>query len=79
MTGNQGVSMPTIEVDPENRTAEADDEFWGINVVMAKTGLSRSTLYAYVAIGLFPKQRHLGVRRIAWLASEIRAWIASRP
>jgi prophage regulatory protein len=78
MTGNQGASPPAIMVTPSN-TFDADDEFWRINVVMAKTGLSRSTLYAYVANGLFPRQRHLGVRRIAWLASEIRAWIASRP
>lgn len=69
---------PTIIVSPKN-TLESDDEFWGLKAVMAKTGLSRSTLYAYVAMGLFPRQRHLGVRRIAWLASEIRTWIATRP
>jgi len=71
--------MPTIDVSPESRTASIDDEFWGLKAVVAKTGLSRSMLYAYVAIGLFPRQRHLGVRRVAWLASEVRAWIASRP
>ncbi len=47
--------------------------------MLAKTGLSRSTLYACVSIGLFPKRRRLGVRRIAWLASDFRAWMASRP
>ena len=78
MTGNQGVSSQIVIASTKN-AFESDDEFWGINVVIAKTGLSRSTLYNYVAIGLFPKQRHLGVRRIAWLASDIRAWIASRP
>jgi prophage regulatory protein len=56
-----------------------DDELWGIKRVMEKTGLSRSSVYAYVASGVFPKQRHLGPRRIAWLASEIQAWIATRP
>jgi prophage regulatory protein len=71
--------MPTIDVSSEITTASVDDEFWGLKAVLAKTGLSRSTLYAYVAIGLFPRQRHLGVRRVAWLASEVRAWIASRP
>ena len=35
----------------------------------AKTGLSRSTLYAYVATGAFPMQRRLGRHRVAWLAS----------
>ena len=29
--------------------------------------------------GLFPKRIHLGPCRVAWLAAEIEAWIASRP
>ena len=57
----------------------ADEELWSLKVVMAKTGLSRSTLYAYIAVGAFPMQRRLGKRRIAWFASEVRNWIASRP
>jgi prophage regulatory protein len=74
----KGVAMPTIDVSTE-KTLAVDDEFWSLKAVLAKTGLSRSTLYAYVSIGMFPKQRHLGVRRVAWLASEVRAWISSRP
>lgn len=57
----------------------SDEELWSLNVVRAKTGLSRSTIYAYIAIGAFPVQRRLGPRRIAWLSTEIRAWIRSRP
>ena len=56
-----------------------DDEFWSLKVVKAKTGLSRSTVYAYISAGSFPMQRRLGRRRVAWLASEVRAWIMSRP
>lgn len=63
----------------EGEASRDDDELWGVKTVVTKTGLSRSTLYAYVTIGLFPKQRHIGVRRVAWLASEVRAWIVSRP
>jgi prophage regulatory protein len=55
------------------------EELWSLRVVMAKTGLSRSTLYTYVAAGAFPAQRRLGPRRVAWLASEVDAWITSRP
>ncbi|MGE0705961.1 MAG: helix-turn-helix transcriptional regulator [Pirellulaceae bacterium] len=58
---------------------QLDDEFWGLKVVVKKTGLSRSTIYAYVASGSFPMQRRLGRRRIAWLASQVKKWIASRP
>jgi prophage regulatory protein len=56
-----------------------DDELWGFKTVITKTGLSRSSVYGYVARGIFPRQRRLGPRRVAWLASEVRAWIASRP
>ena len=56
-----------------------DEELWSLKVVMAKTGLSRSTLYGYIAVGAFPTQRRLGKRRVASYASEVRNWIASRP
>jgi prophage regulatory protein len=56
-----------------------DDELWSLKVVLAKTGLSRSTLYTYISAGMFPTQRRLGPRRVAWLASEVQAWIISRP
>jgi prophage regulatory protein len=71
--------MPTTDVDSETTTNRDEVEMWGLKTVVAKTGLSRSTLYAYVSIGLFPRQRRLGVRRIAWLASDVRAWMTSRP
>lgn len=56
-----------------------DDELWSIKTVRNKTGLSRASIYKYVALGLFPRQRHLGPGRVAWRASEVRAWIESRP
>jgi prophage regulatory protein len=57
----------------------ADEELWNLGKVVARTGLSRSTLYAYIAQGLFPKQRQLGPRRVAWLASEVLGWMNSLP
>lgn len=68
MTANGAKSAP-----------QSDDELWSLKVVVKKTGLSRSTIYAYVAHGAFPRQRRLGPRRIAWLASEVQAWMAGRP
>ena len=59
--------------------ATPDEELWSLNVVKAKTGLSRSTIYAYIAIGIFPVQRRLGRRRVAWLSTEVKTWIVSRP
>jgi len=56
-----------------------DDELWSVRTIAAKTGLARSTIYAYVKQGLFPRQRRLGPGRVGWRASEVRNWIASRP
>jgi prophage regulatory protein len=70
--------------DAPHRTAghgqePVDEELWSLKVVLAKTGLSRSTLYTYIGAGSFPTQRRLGKRRVAWFASQVKAWIASRP
>lgn len=48
--------------------------------VIRITGLSRSTIYAEIAKGNFPKQIRLtGKRRVGWLESAIIQWIESRP
>ena len=46
--------------------------------VRAKTGLSRSHLYALAQQGLFPKQVKLTERSSAWVESEVQGWIDSR-
>ena len=46
--------------------------------VESLTGLSRSTIYAGVAAGTFPKQIQLGPQAVGWLASEIDAWLRER-
>ncbi len=56
-----------------------DDEFWSVKVVGIKTGLSRASIYKYVDLGLFPRQRQIGPGRVAWRASDVRSWIETRP
>ena len=70
--------MDTVK---EGETAEAgrDPELWNLKTVIARTGLSRSTLYVYIERGLFPRQRVLGPRRVGWLAAEVCHWIVTRP
>ncbi len=47
--------------------------------VQAVTGLSRSTIYAEIAKGNFPKQVQLtGGRSVGWQSSAIENWIESR-
>lgn len=43
------------------------------------TGLSRSSIYLYVAKGVFPKPLKLGGKAIAWRWNEVAAWLESRP
>jgi prophage regulatory protein len=46
--------------------------------VEARTGLSRSTLYAQMAEGTFPKPVRLGKRAVGWAESTIFEWLESR-
>ena len=46
--------------------------------VMQLTGLARSTIYALMADGKFPRQVKVSENTAAWLASEIDAYLAER-
>ena len=47
-------------------------------VVLARTGLSRSSIYAKVAAGEFPEPISLGARAVGWLSDEVEAWLVVR-
>jgi len=46
--------------------------------VRTRVGPGASTVYRYLAAGKFPRPVEIGGGRVAWLESEIDAWIASR-
>ena len=46
--------------------------------VESRTGLSRSSIYAGMAAGTFPKPIRLGAQSVGWLESEIDAWLHER-
>lgn len=46
--------------------------------VEARTGLTRSTIYALISEGKFPKSIPLVGRTVAWTESSIDRWIAER-
>lgn len=46
--------------------------------VMARTGLSRSTVYRLEAAGQFPPRIKLGESASAWLESEVTAWLRQK-
>ena len=43
--------------------------------VKATTGLSKSSIYARISEGTFPKQIPLGPRLVVWVESDIQNWI----
>ena len=47
--------------------------------VLARVGLSRSSLYRLEGLGRFPARVKLSQSASAWRENEVAAWIASRP
>ncbi len=47
--------------------------------VMARTGLSRVTIWRRVRAGTFPAPVEIGINSIGWPATEISTWLESRP
>lgn len=80
----------TFRTDPEpvfNRTrvtpmtsdkVESKPFLIRLGHVRTRTGLSRSTLYAYIREGRFPAPIPISDRCVAWVESEIDQWIADR-
>ena len=54
------------------------DKLLRLNSVKEATGLSKSTIYARIAEGTFPKQIPLGPRLVVWVESDIQNWIAEQ-
>lgn len=46
--------------------------------VINTTGLSRSSIYAYMAKGEFPKPIQLGPRAVAWVEEEVQEWLTNK-
>ena len=65
--------------DSAEGASEPDELLWNIKTVILKTGLSRPSIYRYMKRGQFPARRRVGPNRVAWVASEILAWIQTCP
>ena len=49
-----------------------------LHEVKKQTGLSRSTIYDFIAKGKFPRQVELGEKAVGWIEADVQSWIASR-
>ena len=52
------------------------DRIIRLTTVLARTGLSRSTIYRKIAVGTFPAQIRISVHGAGWRESEINRWVA---
>jgi len=43
-----------------------------------RIGLGRSSIYALVKQGRFPRPVHLSSRTVGWIESEVEQWLAGR-
>ena len=46
--------------------------------VEARTGLSRSTIYARINAGTFPAPVSLGPRAVGWIEDDVQRWLSDR-
>lgn len=51
------------------------DRIIRLRTVLARTGLSRSTMYRKIAEGTFPAQVKISVNGAGWRESEVNRWV----
>jgi prophage regulatory protein len=59
-------------------TPSTTPTIWRRKQVQLKAGLSRSTLYARIDAGLWPRPVSLGVRAVGWPDDEVQAVLRAR-
>ena len=55
--------------------ADNPDRIVRIRTVLARTGLTRSTLYRKMKEGTFPKQVRISIHGAGWRESAVNQWI----
>lgn len=53
-------------------------KFIKLPAVVSKTGLSKSTIYSMIALGLFPQQVTVGRRKVCWVEDQIEKWMLDK-
>lgn len=59
-------------------TGIAQERFLRLPEVIHLCGISRSTIYDLISRNDFPQQVSLGGKNVAWVNTEINAWMAER-
>ncbi|MGO9665394.1 MAG: helix-turn-helix transcriptional regulator [Polyangia bacterium] len=51
---------------------------WRLPTVVARVGLSKSTIYKMIDEGRFPAQVLVGIRAVGWRTADVENWMAQR-
>ena len=70
-------SEPTRD-QPRNERTRAPTRILRLQEVMARTGLSRTTIYRWRLAGRFPQAVPLGTLCVGWIEAELEAWLGER-
>ena len=55
-----------------------NERLLGLPEVMSTCGLKKSSIYALIGQGLFPKQIKVSKRKSVWASTHIQKWISDR-
>jgi prophage regulatory protein len=72
---------PSTDIHKETTMADASQPPYCIlrrKQVEARTGLSRSTIYARIKAGTFPAPVSLGPRAVGWIENDVHRWLSDR-
>lgn len=70
--------MSHLRLVAESGAAVRRDRFLRLPEVIRVAGLSRSTIYALMKKGEFPKGVQLSARSVAWSESQVLQWVQDR-
>ena len=77
--GPRRTKKSTARTDqPRNERSKPPTRILRLPEVMARTGLSRATIYRWRLAGRFPQAVRLGTRCVGWIESEIEEWLRER-
>lgn len=63
---------------PRNERSKPPTRILRLPEVMARTGLSRTTIYEWRVAGRFPQAVPLGMRNVGWIEAGLEAWFGKR-
>ncbi len=71
---DRGIRSRTVE---RTMISAEYDRLLRLKEVMRVTGLGRNTIYRRMREGTFPRQVRIGPNSVAWLQSDISAWMSA--